>query len=165
VPVVNFAAVGMLARHGTSRVLPAILRNPLVLSCIAGLLWSALHRPLPDVADRVLGSLGGASLALGLLTVGAALKVEGGLPMRAVAYWTAVKLAAVPAFALAVGRMLELPPTLLQVALIMAAVPAAPSAYVLATQMSASARPVALLVTTGTLFAAITLPLWLVVAS
>lgn len=164
VPVVNFAAVGMLARHGTGRLLPAIVRNPLVLSCLGGLLWSALHRPLPEIADRVLGSLGGASLALGLLTVGAALRIEGGLPTPAVVYWTAVKLAAVPAFALGAGHMLELPPPLLQVALIMAAVPTAPSAYVLATQMSASARPVALLVTTGTLLAALTLPLWLALA-
>jgi len=165
VPVVNFAAVGMLARHGSARVLPALARNPLVLACVAGLAWSALRRPLPDVVDHVLGSLGGASLALGLLTVGAALKMEGGLPPRAVAYWTAVKLVAVPALALVAGRALELPPPLLQIALIMAAVPTAPSAYVLATQMSASARPVALLVTTGTLIAAVTLPLWLALAS
>lgn len=165
VPVVNFAAVGILARHGGGRLWPALARNPLVLACVAGLAWAALRQPLPDVADRVLGALGGASLALGLLLVGAALKIEGGLPLPAVAYWTALKLAAVPACALVAGHAVGLSPPQLQIALIMAAVPTAPSAYVLAMQMGGRGRPVALLVTTGTLLAALTLPLWLAVAS
>jgi hypothetical protein len=166
VPVVNLAAVGMLARGGSGRVLSALARNPLVLACAAGLLWSAAGWSLPDVANRVLGSLGDASLALGLLVVGAALKLglERSLPVPAVAYWTGVKLVALPACALAVGRALGLTPPLLQIALVMAAVPTAPSAYVLATQMSGRGRPVALLVTTGTLAAALTLPLWLAFA-
>jgi predicted permease len=113
----------------------------------------------------VLGALGGASLALGLLIVGAALKFEGGLPLPAVAYWTALKLGVVPACAIVAGHALGLPVPELQVALIMAAVPTAPSAYVLATQMGARGRPVALLVTAGTLLAAMTLPLWLALAS
>jgi len=151
VPVVNLAAVGMLARGGEARVLPALARNPLVLACVAGL------------ADRVLSSLGGAALALGLLTVGAALKLrlDGTLPLPAVAYWTAVKLVVLPACALLVGRLLGLGESLLQLAVVMAAVPTAPSAYVLATQMGGHGRPVALLVTLGTLLAAVTLPLWL----
>jgi predicted permease len=161
VPVVNVAAVGMLAREGRARVAPALARNPLVIACLLGLAWAALGWPLPDVADRVLGSLGGAALALGLLTVGAALKIEGSLPLPALAYWTGLKLVALPACALLVGRALGLPDAQLQIALVMAAVPSAPSAYVLATQMTGRGRPVALLVTVGTLAAAITLPLWL----
>lgn len=161
VPVVNVAAVGMLAREGRARVLPALARNPLVIACILGLAWAALAWPLPEVADRVLGSLGGAALALGLLTVGAALKFEGGLPLPALAYWTGLKLVALPACALLVGRAVGLPGPQLQIALVMAAVPAAPSAYVLATQMGGRGRPVALLVTVCTLAAAVTLPLWL----
>jgi len=165
VPVVNFAAVGILARHGGARLWPALARNPLVLACVAGLAWAALRHPLPDIADRVLGALGGASLALGLLIVGAALKFEGGLPRPAIAYWTALKLVAVPACALVAGHALGLPGRELQIALIMAAVPTAPSAYVLATQMGGRGQPVALLVTVGTLLAAVTLPLWLALAS
>jgi hypothetical protein len=162
VPVVNVAAVGMLARGGNARVLPALLRNPLVLACAAGLAWAASGWPLPDVPNRVLGELGGASLALGLLTVGAALRIErAGLPPAAAIYWTALKLIAVPACALLAGRSFGLPGPMLQLALVMAAVPAAPSAYVLATQMGAKGRPVAFLITIGTLAAALTLPVWL----
>jgi predicted permease len=162
VPVVNVAAVGMLARDGKARVLPALVRNPLVLACAAGLGWAAGGWPLPDVPDRVLGELGGASLALGLLTVGAALRIErGGLPLPAVVYWVALKLIVVPACAVLAGRSFGLEGPTLQLALIMAAVPTAPSAYVLATQMGGKGRPVAFLITIGTLAAALTLPAWL----
>jgi malonate transporter and related proteins len=165
IPVVNVAAVGMLARDGRSRVLPALACNPLVLACVAGLVWAVSRWPLPDIADRVLSSLGGASLALGLLTVGAALRLEGGLSMPPLAYWTGLKLVVLPACALLAGHLLGLQAPVLQLALVLAAVPTAPSAYVLATQMSGRGRPVALLVTTGTLIAAITLPLWLAATS
>ena len=161
VPVVNVAAVSMLAREGGSRVLPALGRNPLVIACVGGLVWAGLGWHLPDVADRVLASLGGASLALGLLTVGAALKLEGGLPPTAIAYWTGLKLIVLPACALAAAKAFGLSDSLLQIAVIMAAVPTAPSAYVLAEQMTGRGRPVAALVTAGTLLATVTLPLWL----
>jgi hypothetical protein len=43
----------------------------------------------------------------------------------------------------------------------MAAVPTATSAYILAVQMNGVGAPVALLISSGTLAAAVTLPLWL----
>ncbi len=43
----------------------------------------------------------------------------------------------------------------------MAAVPTAPSAYILATRMNGDGASVALLISSGTLLAAITLPLWI----
>jgi len=163
VPLVNVAAVGMLASERRWGVLSALVRNPLVLACVAGLAWALLGWPLPDVPDRVLASLGGASLALGLLTVGGALKLglQGVLPLPAVAYWTILKLVALPGCAWIAGRVFGLQQPLLAIAILMAAVPTAPSAYVLATQMSAHGRSVAFLVTTGTLAAVVTLPLWL----
>jgi predicted permease len=162
VPVVNVAAVGMLARHARGRLLPALVCNPLVLACVAGLAWGASGWPLPDAASRVLANLGGASLALGLLTVGAGLKLErGSLPLPAMAYWTLLKLVAVPAIALLAARAFGLSSRDLQLAIVMAAVPTAPSAYVLAMQMSGRGRAVAFLITTGTVGAAVTLPLWL----
>ncbi len=128
VPVVNLAAVGMPARRGDGGLLRALARNPLVLACAAGLAWGASGTSLPELASRVLGNLGGASLALGLLPVGAALKIEGGgLPLAA-AYWTALKLIALPACALAAGCFFGLQGSVLQLAVLMAAVPTAPSA-------------------------------------
>jgi len=51
-----------------------------------------------------------------------------------------------------------------QIAVVMAAVPTATSAYILAMQMNGRGAPVAMLVTSGTLLATATLPLLLALA-
>jgi predicted permease len=48
---------------------------------------------------------------------------------------------------------------------VMAAVPTATSAYILAAQMGGQGAPVALIISSGTVLAAVTLPLWLAVAA
>jgi malonate transporter and related proteins len=164
VPVVNIAAVAMLAQHRGRGVWLAIARNPLVIACAAGLAWNALGLRLPAFAATVLELLAAAALPLGLVAAGAGLEfVRGTLPLRAIAWWNGIKLAALPAIALALASRMELSPLERQIAVLMAAVPTAPSAYILAMQMSGVGAPVALLISSGTLLAIVTLPLWLAV--
>jgi predicted permease len=162
VPIVNVVAVVMLAHGRDTRIAVLLARNPLVLACVAGIAWKASGFALPSVIAHVLGLLAGAALPLGLFAVGAGLTFRGaGLRPAAIAWWTGVKLVALPALALLLAHWAELSPVERQVAVTMAAMPTAPSAYILATQMSDQGAPVALLISTGTLLAAITLPLWL----
>ncbi len=162
VPVVNVAAVGMLARGQGNRVVVELARNPLVLACLAGMAWKAAALPLPALASHILGLLASAAVPLGLLAVGAGLAFATlTLPPAALAWWTGVKLIAVPATALLLAKYAELSPLERQIAVAMAAVPTATSAYILATQMNGRGAPVALLISTGTLMAAVTLPLWI----
>ena len=166
VPLVNLAAVGVLAQGRSARIAVEIARNPLVVACAAGLAWRATGLPLPPLANRVLEHLASAALPLGLLAVGAGLRFGGhALPKVAVAWWCGVKLVAVPALALALAAYAGLPLPARQIAVMMAAVPTAPSAYILASQMNGRGAPVALLISTGTLLAAATLPFWLAVVS
>jgi malonate transporter and related proteins len=162
VPVVNVAAVAMLVRGLGSRMLTEVLRNPLVLACAAGIAWKLARLPLPVVVGDLLGLLANAAVPLGLLAVGAGLKLKGrALPLPALAWWNGVKLVAVPAMALYFAQAMGLTPLEKQVAVAMAAVPTATSAYILATQMGGDGAAVAMLISTGTLAAAATLPLWL----
>ena len=162
VPVVNIAAVAMLVRGGDTRILPALARNPLVLACAAGIAWNALALPVPAFAGRILELLAAAALPLGLLAVGAGLRfTRGTLPLPALAWWHTVKLAILPALAYGLSGVFGLSATERQVAVIMAAVPTATSAYILAVQLNGMGAPVALLISSGTLLAAATLPLWL----
>ena len=162
VPLVNVAAVAVLARGRATHIGRELARNPLVLACAAGLAWNALALPRPAVAMRVVELLAAAALPLGLLAVGAGLRLRGtDLPPRAIAWWNGVKLVALPALALAFARLFGLNATETTIAVAMAAVPTATSAYVLAVQMGAPGAPVALLISTGTISAAVTLPLWL----
>ncbi|MEO8537687.1 MAG: AEC family transporter [Betaproteobacteria bacterium] len=162
VPVVNVAAVAMLAGRRGPDVVLAVARNPLVIACVAGLGWNATGIALPGVVDSTLEHVAGAALPLGLIAAGAGLEfTTGTLPLRAIVWWTAVKLAAVPALAFGLAILFGLSPIERQVAVLLAAVPTAPSSYILAMQMSGVGAPVALLITTGTLLAIVTLPLWI----
>lgn len=162
VPLVNFAAVVMLARGRGGRVALELARNPLVIACVAGIAWKQLGWPLPTVAGRVLDLLAGGAVPLGLLAVGAGLVLSRHtLPLAALAWWNGVKLVALPAIAFALAPLAGLSPLERQIAVAMAAVPTATSAYILAARMNGHGAPVALLISSGTLLAAITLPLWL----
>ena len=160
VPPVNVAAVAVLA-HGRTKILPELARNPLVIACVGGMLWKWSGWRLPDLVAHLLALLASAALPLGLLAVGAGLAFRHGrLPAGALVWWTALKLAIIPAIALALANAAGLPPVERQAAVILAAVPTATSAYILAVQMKGAGAPVALLISTGTLAAAITLPAW-----
>jgi hypothetical protein len=161
VPVVNLAAVGMLARGRGGRVALELARNPLVLACLAGIAWKTAGWPVPAIPSRILELLASAALPLGLLAVGAGLVLtRGTLPLPALVWWNGVKLVALPAIALVLANAVGLTGPERQVAVVMAAVPTATSAYILATQMNGVGAPVALLISSGTLLAAVTLPIW-----
>ncbi len=162
VPVVNLAAVGMLAHGREAGVARELLRNPLVLACAAGVAWKLAGVPLPAPVAHIVELLSGAALPLGLLAVGAGLTLaRSALPLPALVWWNAVKLVALPAAALALSIVAGLSPLEREIAVVMAAVPTAPSAYILATRMKSDGASVALLISSGTLLAAITLPLWI----
>ncbi|HEY5309226.1 MAG TPA: AEC family transporter, partial [Casimicrobiaceae bacterium] len=72
---------------------------------------------------------------------------------------------ALPALAFVLSDVLGLSPLERKIAVVMAAVPTAPSAYILAVQMGGGGAPVAMLISSGTLLAAITLPLWISLVS
>lgn len=162
VPLANLASVWVLARQGNLGVMNEVARNPLIIGTLAGLLFSLSGLTLPDIVAQFLGRLSEASIALGLLAVGAALKLRraSGSPIAA-AYLLAVKLLAVPAAGLVAARALGLTGVYFDTAILFGALPTASSAYILATRMGGDGPAVAWLVSANTLLAMLTLPLWL----
>ena len=164
VPLANVAAVSMLARHGSSGVLRELARNPLVLATLAGLLWNVAGWPVPEPALNFLGRLSEAAIALGLLTVGAALRLRGafgGGGRGAAAWFVTVKLVAMPAAALVIAGALGLTGVYFDIAVAFAALPTASSAYILTQRMGGDGARVAWLISATTLLAMLTLPVWL----
>ncbi len=165
IPLVNVAAVFGLARHAETGVLRALVRNPLIIGVGAGLVCNALGLHPPEFIGQSLVRLGSASVALGLLAVGAGLRltrpdVSAGL----ILWWSLVKLMLAPACALLIARYLGFDETKRLLLVGFGALPSASSAYILATRMGGDGPLVAFLVTSGTLAAAITLPMWLYLA-
>ena len=162
VPVANLLAVGMLVRHGETGLLRELARNPLILATLSGLAFNAAGLTLPAMPMQLLARLGEASIALGLLSVGAALKLRGKAGAHGAAiYFTAVKLLALPALAWWLGRALGLGGVYYESAVLFAALPTATSAYILAVRMGGDGPGVAWLVTVSTMTAMLTLPVWL----
>ena len=162
VPVANLLAVGMLARHGQTGLLRELARNPLILATLSGLAFNAAGFTLPAVPLQLFSRLGEASIALGLLSVGAALRLRGHSGSHGAAiYFTTVKLLVLPALAWWLGRALGLGGVYYDSAVLFAALPTATSAYILAVRMGGDGAGVAWLVSASTLSAMLTLPIWL----
>lgn len=142
------------------RVLWQVLSNPLVVACGVGFLC-ALLGGLPPGMQPLLRSLGNATVALGLLCVGAALTIDALRDRPGVqAATTVIKLVVVPAATLLLGRALGLPPMPLAVALVFMALPTAATSYVMARSMGGDAPLMAAITTAEHLAAILTLPLW-----
>lgn len=162
IPVANVLAVAMLAAHGRHGFLRELATHPLVVSSLAGLAWNAAGLPLPGFADQTLNLLGQTSLPAGLLSVGAAMRIERGQGSPAAhAWWLAVKLAAVPAIAWLLARQFAFSGIEAKILVLCAALPTASNAYILAVRMTGDGRVVAAQITMGTILSMLTLPLWM----
>lgn len=76
VPLANIAAVSGLAGNKDNRFLSELLRNPLILATIAGLVCNLANVPVPGFALDTLQRLGACAIALGLMCVGATLSIQ-----------------------------------------------------------------------------------------
>ena len=161
VPLANLVSVWMLARHGDVGLWREVGRNPLIWGTAAGFLLNLAGFAPPAPVQSFLGRLADASIALGLITVGAALRLEGMPGVRGLSLWLlAVKLLALPLIAAGAGRLLGLDGLNYRVVVLFAALPTASSAYILATRMGGDGRSVAWLISATTLGSMLTLPLW-----
>jgi predicted permease len=139
---------------------PALLFGALARGRVE--LVAASGLPLPTIAGNSLHFLGEAALPVGLIAVGAGLMLKALTQRkRMLVYLVAVKLLAVPAVAYFTARALGLQGVYFDAALVLAALPTASSAYILATRMGGDGRVVASLITLDTLVAIVTLPFWL----
>lgn len=165
VPLINAISIVALAHAGSARWVAEIFKNPLVLSTLGGLIFSALGGQIPAILGETLKLLSSAALPMGLLAVGAGFQWVAMRKLKGtVAYFTVVKLVVVPAVAFFVAGMYGLSGVHFNALLVLAALPAAANAYILAVRMGGEGGPVASIVTTQLLVTMVTLPLWLAAA-
>lgn len=168
VPLVNVLSIIALTDSGAARhpaaLLRMILRNPLILACIAGIVIALAGFGLPYGTGQFVTVLAQGSLPLGLLCVGAALRPA---MMRqdvaALAGNGAARLLGMPVLAFLVGRAFGLDGVEALVLVIFSAIPTAPTAYVLTRQFGGDGTYMAGLVTAQTMAAVVTIPLVLLV--
>ena len=165
VPLCNVAAVWPLARHGGHSYARELLRNPLIIATVAGLLANLAGLQLPAPIAISLQRIGGAALPLGLMAVGAGLALGGlrAAPGLAAAL-LALRHAVLPLVAIGLALVFALPAEQRRIAVVFGALPTSAAAYVLAARLGGNASYVAAIVTLSTVLAMFTLPLWLALA-
>ncbi|WP_151981472.1 AEC family transporter [Acinetobacter guerrae] len=163
VPVVNIISVLALTpseQMSLKPVLIALIKNPLILSCILGGLVNVLHIPVWDGFTNLLKLFSASSLPLGLLCVGAALQFkEMRKDVPALILDTFARLLIMPAVAYFVCLHLGLSKLESQITVIFFALPTASAAYILTKVLKGDSQLMAAVISFQTLCAAVTLPL------
>ncbi len=174
VPISNSIAVAALASAvakkeqtvneggALMKTLKSIFTNPLIIATSAGLVVNISGLAMPEVVMHFFKSLGNASLAMGLLCIGAGLKIQG-----LVSQWplitgnTIERLFVLPAFALVMCLVFGLPTVAAGALMCFAMLPTAQSCYVMTAAMRGDAPLVAGITTAHTLTAIVSIPFWI----
>ncbi len=168
IPFLNVLSVAALVRHarggGFGAIAWHVVRNPLILSCIGGVLLNLAGVALPGVLSGVLDILGRASLGLALLAVGAGLTLGGlrkapGLLIGA----CVVKLIILPSAVALACRLAGVGGTELAVAVLYATLPSSPQGYILARRMAGDGPLIAAIISVSTAASVLTIPILLTV--
>ena len=152
-----------------SLIVPVLLdlsRNPIMLAIGFGLVWRLTGLGLHPVVDRTVELLAQAGSPAALIALGINLfrfEVKG--EMLSVVVMSALKLLAMPAAAFVLAKLLDLPPLAAGVVVLFAAMPTGANAYIFAVQYQRLVNPVSGAVALGTLLAAVTLPVVVIVVA
>jgi len=166
VPINNVLSVLVLSRYAGAtpapvlQVIRSIAGNPLILSTLLAIALVQTGLQLSDPVADTLNLLGDATIALGLICVGAAL--DFGAMRQAkwpLAAGVILRLLVMPAVTFAIGGLLGLAVPALTIAIICVSAPVATSAYILARQLGGDARLMANIISLTTLVSLVTLPL------
>ncbi|HUM92820.1 MAG TPA: AEC family transporter [Candidatus Competibacter sp.] len=167
IPLINMLCVLVLVAHvggavTVGGVVRGLVTNPLILACLLGIGLNVTGIGLPWGSAAVLEILARAALPLGLLAVGAGLRLDGLAQPRLLIGTSALKLLGAPALAGMLCGLVE--PGRLETAVLVTftALPGASASYILARQMGGDAPLIAAIVTVETALAIVTLPLVLV---
>lgn len=145
IPIINFLAVGTLLWFGRHRgganltlgfFSKSIVSNPLILACLAGLVYSKLGVPFPGFVDSSFRLMAWLSLPLALLSIGGSLTLQKlrdyFLPAAASACF---KLIALPCTGWLFLRLLAVDPRNAAIAMIFFALPTSAAIYILSSQL------------------------------
>ncbi len=142
-----------------------ILGNPVILSAMAGILFSLTEAPIPFVIDRTLDIISGLALPMALLLIGASLSFKSiRLQIFSILTSSIMKLVLLPGLGLTLYRLFGLPLNDYLPGLILLASPTATISYVMAKEMHGDTDFAVSAISISTILSAITFTVWLNIA-
>jgi hypothetical protein len=170
IPLLNVISVIVLSIYGRSDSKPKfmavakkVLTNPLIIACLVGLLFNRIG--VPDIIFDTIDIIGAGGLGLGLLTVGASMKLGHAAQHKMLlTIGVLTRLIGMPVIVIAMSWLVGLDGLARTVAIIAGAVPTAATAYVMARKMGGNAELMSSIVTFQVIVAFFTLPMFIYIA-
>lgn len=164
IPLVNVLSVMVLVRYGGQKggwywIFTTVIKNPLIIACLAGMLVNLLGWQLPAIVENMTTILGRGSLPLGLLAVGSSLDFSSikktGLE---IVYACLLKLILLPLLMWLTCTLLGVDNLSTAIAVLFAALPGSPLSYVLAKQLGGDTKLMSSIIAVQTGVSMISLP-------
>jgi len=173
VPVFNVLAVVALERFrdnseklDIAALFKGIVTNPLIISCVVGLLFVLFKIPLPSVAEKCVKDLSALATPLALIVLGANFEFSGTTGyLKEIIIVSLARLIIVPALAISAAAFLGFRGEAMVCVLITFASPVAVSSYAMAKQMGGDEALAGQIVVVTSALCLVTLFLWILVMS
>lgn len=150
------------ARHGRVALAPlalGLVRNPMIVSMVAGLLWALLHVPMPAPLHEFVTLLGAAATPGALFAIGASLVGRSAERLGPALWLSAAKLFLHPAaVAVAALFVFTVEPFAAGVMIAAAALPVAGNVYILAAHFGVAPQRVSSAILISTALSILTIP-------
>jgi malonate transporter len=165
IPLVNILSVMVLVRYGSQQeggwywIFSTVVKNPLVIACLAGMTLNLLGLKLPEMVENFTVILGKGSLPLGLLAVGASLQfstIKKTGPE--IVYACLLKLLLLPTLMWLSCSLIGVDSLSTSVAVLFAALPGSPLSYILAKQLGGDTKLMSSIIAVQTGVSMVTLP-------
>ena len=174
VPLYNMMAVLVLSlfrpgqngldRHVVKRTLIGIIKNPIIIGIVAGLAWSALRIPMPNIMEKTVNSVAGVATPMGLMAMGATFDIRKAFAkVKPAVAATVIKLIGFAAIFLPLAAQMGFRQEELVAILVMLGSATTVSCFVMARNMGHEGVLSSSVVMLTTLFSAFTLTGWLYV--
>ena len=172
IPLVNILSVMVLVRYGSQQeggwywIFSTVVKNPLVIACLAGMTLNLLGLKLPEMVENFTIILGKGSLPLGLLAVGASLQfstIKKTGPE--IVYACLLKLLLLPTLMWLSCSLIGVDSLSTSVAVLFAALPGSPLSYILAKQLGGDTKLMSSIIAVQTGVSMVTLPVIIALVS
>lgn len=138
--------------------------NSIVIGIFVGLVWRFTGQPIPRFLMLFIDAFANAAVPVALFAMGLSLRKFGiGNHLAPVMWLAGFKLLLMPAAALVIALLLQMPPLSAKVAVIAAAIPSGINPYLIATRFGTGQALTANTMTSSTAFAVVTTVFWLFV--
>lgn len=166
IPLINIICITIFAVYVNDQkatfggMIKSIVKNPLIVACIIGGSINYIDLTIPIIALNVLKILSAAALPMGLLSVGFSLDLKSVKEAKVELVLSSIlKLLIKPVLMYIMGTYFGLNTLFLSIVVVFAAMPTAPSSFVLARQLGGDIKLMASIITLQTIVSIFTISL------